>query len=768
MRPRLLRSAIAAAIGSLLLAASASANTITVDSTADTSGDTSICTLRDAIKSANWSMLVPPPAFGGCADGTHPPDTGPDTIDFSLGTGPHTIQLASVLPGIGNDTTVTGPGDALLTVRGELGTEDYTVMPIEDDGTAPFPTVTLEGMKITNGSRGIGVGAALAVTLNDVIVSGNTFTDTQVGSSIIEGAGIADTGGANLAINDSTISGNSATATTTGAGECCSVFTDAKGGAISITQSGTLSIDRSTISNNAIAAHGNQTAQANGAIFDEFGDVTITRSTISGNTATATVSELGGTGSAFANGGAITQRGAGGNGLTLDRVTVTGNTAATVTGSANGFGSATGGGILVNQSVGGSLNGSATGSTISGNTVSATGLGSGSVSGANVNLSSNAGSVFSFQNTIIANPTGAANCAQGSDGTFSSLGYNVDSGTSCLGTPTTGDQTSTNPALGSLLDNGGPTKTMAPGINSPAVDKGTAAGDPVDQRGLPRTFDMNPANADDGTDVGAFEQTIVQLQTDIDFDDQMWGTSTSQPVSLLNRTGNSLTPGALAFSGTNPGDFLAGSDTCSNTALANNATCTANAVFHPVSAGNGARSASLSFPTNVAPTASVGSIALTGAVTEYISLVPSPKDYGATQVGTPTAATVFTVENAGPSTSGTFAATLTGANASEFGITGDTCTGQTLADSGTCTVSVRFAPSSAGAKTASLDVTGTPGGTSSSALTGTGTGPPSPPPPPNTTTGATGQRAAALKKCKKKKSAKARNKCKKKAKKLPV
>ncbi len=44
----------------------------------------------------------------------------------------------------------------------------------------------------------------------------------------------------------------------------------------------------------------------------------------------------------------------------------------------------------------------------------------------------------------------------------------------------------------------------------------------------------------------------------------------------------------------------------------------------------------------------------------------------------------------------------------------------------------------------------------------------SPPPPPPTSTGPTGQRAAALKKCKKKKSAKARKKCKAKAKKLPV
>jgi hypothetical protein len=112
---------------------------------------------------------------------------------------------------------------------------------------------------------------------------------------------------------------------------------------------------------------------------------------------------------------------------------------------------------------------------------------------------------------------------------------------------------------------------------------------------------------------------------------------------------------------------------------------------------------------------------------------------------------------------------LAGPNASEFGITANTCAGQTLAALATCTVSVRFAPATAGAKTATLKIIGTPGGTTSASLTGTATAPPPPPPPPPAaSTGPTGQRAAALKKCKKKKSKQARKKCKKKANRLPV
>src|SRR4051812_17712064 len=382
MRSVLLRSAAAAAIGTLLFVSAASANTITVNSTADTTGDTSICTLRDAINSANWSQLTPPPAFGNCADGTHPPATGADTIGFSLGTGQHTIQLNSVLPGIGNDTTISGPGDGLLTVRGELGTEDYPVMPIEDDGTAPFPTVTLEGMTLTHGSKGITVGAAAALTLKDSTVSGNTVTDTQSGTSIVSGAGITDTGGANITINGSTISGNSATATTTGPGTCCSVFTLARGGAIDMPQGGSLNINTSTVSGNTTAAHGNQTAGATGTIFDE-GLVVVTRSTISANTVTATVSEAGGAGNSRSSGGGLYVQG-GGDELSLNRSTVTGNSATATSGN-GGDASATGGGVQVVQIFASTGTNLATGSTIANNAVS--GSGSGSAIGSNVDTS---------------------------------------------------------------------------------------------------------------------------------------------------------------------------------------------------------------------------------------------------------------------------------------------------------------------------------------------------------------------------------------------
>jgi len=747
----LVRSLAAAAIGSLLFAASASAAAITVDTTNDTS-TVSTCALRDAITAANTNTT---PAGSSCV-------AGDDVNDAITITPTGTIQLASALPVIDHDMSITGTGSGTSTVRGELGTEDYRIFVITTPSSGPFPTVTLSGMTVTHGAGGILDDTGGSLTLNDVTVSGNTVTSTSATQSTASGAGIENTAGAPVNISNSTVSGNSETATTTGPGICCSVFAQALGAGIHLAQGGNLTIDQSTVANNTANANGNQYAATNGAIYNE-GQTTIDSSTISGNTATATVSEADGAGTATANGGGITQQGGLVN-LSLSRDTISGNTAAAVTSTAGGSGFAVGGGIFLNQTFADPLNGSVTGSTIAGNTVSATGPGSGFTDAADVYLFTNAGTTFTSKSTIFANGIGAANCAHPGDGTFASDGYNLDTGTSCLGTPTTGDQSSVSSAhlaLGPLQNNGGPTATMAPGLTSFAVDKGThvGIGGVADQRGRIRTFDMNPDG--DGTDVGAVEQSVKATPANNDFGSLQWGTTSGTQLFLMNNyTGNAL-PAGTVVGGANAGDFQTSTDGCTNTGIPNNTFCTLDVAFHPVSAGNGVRNASLAF--SVSP---VQLATLTGDVTEYISLVPKPKDFGSTQVGTPTGAVTFTVTNAGPGTSGTLAAALAGANASEFGITQNNCTGHTLANLGTCTVSVRFAPTSAGAKAAKLNITGTPGGTQSSALTGTATAPPPPPPPANT--GPTGQRAAALKKCKKKKSKQARKKCKKKANRLPV
>ena len=92
---------------------------------------------------------------------------------------------------------------------------------------------------------------------------------------------------------------------------------------------------------------------------------------------------------------------------------------------------------------------------------------------------------------------------------FDSNGYNlIGSGNANGAFNQTGDQSvESNPGLGHLADNGGPTETHALLAGSPAIDKGKSLRT-TDQRGKPRPFDL--ANVDnapggDGSDIGAFE-----------------------------------------------------------------------------------------------------------------------------------------------------------------------------------------------------------------------------------------------------------------------
>jgi hypothetical protein len=102
--------------------------------------------------------------------------------------------------------------------------------------------------------------------------------------------------------------------------------------------------------------------------------------------------------------------------------------------------------------------------------------------------------------SIIAAGHGGPNC-----GSFmKSFGYNLDDGNSCH-LFATGDLTSTNPLLGELLWNGGPTPTHAVLAGSPVIDAGDPAICPAtDQRGGVRPVDGDGAGGA-RCDIGAFE-----------------------------------------------------------------------------------------------------------------------------------------------------------------------------------------------------------------------------------------------------------------------
>jgi predicted outer membrane repeat protein len=118
---------------------------------------------------------------------------------------------------------------------------------------------------------------------------------------------------------------------------------------------------------------------------------------------------------------------------------------------------------------------------------------------------SNAGSSVLIQNSIVANSGNGGNCA----GTITTDGYNLSSDATC-NFNNTGDLNNTDPKLGPLQNNGGPTQTEALLLGSPAIDAGNPSGCTdgqghllkTDQRGAPR-----PDKEDTGgCDMGAFER----------------------------------------------------------------------------------------------------------------------------------------------------------------------------------------------------------------------------------------------------------------------
>ena len=109
-----------------------------------------------------------------------------------------------------------------------------------------------------------------------------------------------------------------------------------------------------------------------------------------------------------------------------------------------------------------------------------------------------------------------------------------------------------------------------------------------------------------------------------------------------------------------------------------------------------------------------------GGSSPAISLSPAALTFASTTVGSTTAAQVVTIKNTGTATATLTSETITGTNASSFLKSATTC-GATLAASATCTVSVEFKPTAAGALAASLSVTDNATGSPQTVgLTGTG------------------------------------------------
>ena len=325
---------------------------------------------------------------------------------------------------------------------------------------------------------GNGGGIDNAATLH---VRGTMFTEDSTGTAAFAGLAGSGTGGA--IDNSAAMTVEGATFTKNKTGDA-SRSTGAGGGG-GIFNGGTAAVSTSTLNANSTGVGGESGPGGPGAGILNNGTLTVSASTLSGN------SPGNGGAGAFTDPGPGTPGGAGGSGGAIaNRGTLTVGDS-TVYGNGVGAGGAGGNNAPAGPvgHAGGILN-EAGSARLAYLTIAF-----------NVGGIAAVGGITEVNGSIIAASTSGPNC-EGSP--TEGAGHNLDSGTSC-GLKLAGDQSGFEPLLGPLVNNGGPTSTLALLAGSPAIDAGgtTAAGCPAnDQRGVARPDEAGDAGA---CDIGAFE-----------------------------------------------------------------------------------------------------------------------------------------------------------------------------------------------------------------------------------------------------------------------
>jgi predicted outer membrane repeat protein len=325
---------------------------------------------------------------------------------------------------------------ATLMVALPAGTQaaTYTVTTLADSGPGSLRQAILDA-NAAPGADTItfqaGLSGTITLTRGQLLIT-DDLTLAGPGADVLAVSGnnasrvIEITAGVTVALDGLTIQG----------GNAASAGATSGGGIYNF--GSTLTITNSTVS-------GNRAFQLGGGIYSLFGTLIVTSSTFSDNQA--------------GFGGGIRSQGT----LTITSSTFSGNSAATGGGIRHGAGPF----------------------TITSSTITANRAGSAS-GGAGIAL------VFTslqVRGTIVAGNTNVLGLAIDCElevATITSLGHNLDGDGSCFTGGT--DLVNTNPRLGPLADNGGPTLTHLPLADSPAIDTGGPAPcpTPVDQRGLSR------------------------------------------------------------------------------------------------------------------------------------------------------------------------------------------------------------------------------------------------------------------------------------------
>jgi CSLREA domain-containing protein len=414
-----------------------------------------------------------------------------------------------------SDSTANITGSTIIDNSASAGGgmfNDYSTVIHITDSTISGNSAEVEGGGILNNQSTVNItgstisdNSAFAIGGVGNIQSTADITGTTIsGNSANYGGGILNSG-STVDITDSTISGNSASF---------------GGGIINVLS--TADVSNSTISDNSAELVG-------GGIFNENSTANITGSTISSNSASAGGGMFNDNSTANITGSTISDNSANSNAGGIFNLESTAN----ITGSTISANSASAGGGILNVESTANI----TGSTISGNSAEVQGGGVINFQGtANItnstiteNIASTGSGVSSYGNsltsTTVTSSIISGNTGGGADveleepddstitDSFISNGNNllgiVGTNVNAFSQPT--DMTGvTDPLLGPLQDNGGPTETHALLPGSPAINAGSnPLGLTTDQRGT--GFDREVEQ----TDIGALE---LQQLPDIDIE----------------------------------------------------------------------------------------------------------------------------------------------------------------------------------------------------------------------------------------------------------
>ncbi len=179
-----------------------------------------------------------------------------------------------------------------------------------------------------------------------------------------------------------------------------------------------------------------------------------------------------------------------------------------------------------------------------------------------------------------------------------------------------------------------------------------------------------------------------------------------------------------SITGGDTGDFsvvTSGNSCLAITSLAVGASCNLQITFTPGTAGPKTATVKV-----VGKGSEMATVVLqgNGVAPAAFTVTPSIQDFGSPVVGTDSPPIDFTISNAGGADTSTPNVLVTGAEPSQFIKTLDTCALlAVLKPAATCKVTIKFRPTFEGVKSATLQVSGTTGGTAFATLTGTGIGP---------------------------------------------